>query len=101
MNHEHHAIDVHAHYFPESFLDLIAKHGPAHGFEYQMIEGKGPQFKHGHLTTGPVGPKFVDLDARLSAMAEKGVDVHAMLLSLRLVSWAGGALARLLPASTT
>ena len=27
------AIDVHAHYFPQSFLDLIAKHGPSHGFE--------------------------------------------------------------------
>src|SRR2546430_4978405 len=32
----HHApIDVHAHYFPQDFLDLIAKHGPSHGFEYR------------------------------------------------------------------
>ena len=69
----HHApIDVHAHYFPQDFLDLIAKRGPSHGFEYKMVEGKGPQFKHGHLVTGPVGPKFVDLDARLAAMDEQG-----------------------------
>ena len=27
------AIDVHAHYFPQNFLDLIAKHGPSQGFE--------------------------------------------------------------------
>src|SRR2546426_12296536 len=94
MNHEHHAIDVHAHYFPESFLDLIAKHGPAHGFEYRMIEGKGPKFKHGHLMTGPVGPKFVDLDARLAAMDEQGVEVHAMSLSQPMVYWADGDLAR-------
>src|SRR5262249_6787359 len=46
---QHHAIDVHSHYFPQSFLDLIEKHGPAHGFEYKIVEGKGPQFKHGHL----------------------------------------------------
>ncbi len=54
MSHSHkpYAIDVHAHYFPQSFLDLIAKHGPAYGFEYKMVEGKGPQFKHGHLMTG-------------------------------------------------
>ena len=26
-------IDVHAHYFPQNFLDLIAKHGPSQGFE--------------------------------------------------------------------
>jgi aminocarboxymuconate-semialdehyde decarboxylase len=94
MNHEHHAIDVHAHYFPETFLDLIAKHGPAHGFEYRMVEGKGPQFKHGHLMTGPVGPKFVDLDARLSAMDEQGVEVHAMSLSQPMVYWADGDLAK-------
>src|SRR2546429_3650583 len=87
----HHApIDVHAHYFPQNFLDLIAKHGPSHGFEYRMVEGKGPQFKHGHLMTGPVGPKFVDLDARLAAMDEQGVQVHALSLSQPMVYWAKG-----------
>jgi aminocarboxymuconate-semialdehyde decarboxylase len=59
-----------------------------------MVEGKGPQFKHGHLMTGPVGPKFVDLDARLSAMDEQGVEVHALSLSQPMVYWADGDLAR-------
>jgi aminocarboxymuconate-semialdehyde decarboxylase len=94
MNHGHSAIDIHAHYFPQSFLDLIAKHGPAHGFEYKMVEGKGPQFKHGHLTTGPVGAKFVDLDARLAAMDEQGVETHALSLSQPMVYWADGDLAQ-------
>jgi len=76
--HAHHAIDVHSHYFPQSFLDLIEKHGPSHGFEYQTVEGKGPRFKHGHLVTGPVGPKFVDLDTRLRTMDEQGVEAHAL-----------------------
>src|SRR5207245_2758950 len=78
-------IDVHAHYYQQTFLDLIAKHGPSHGFEYKMVEGKGPQFKHGHLMTGPVGPKFVDLDARLAAMDEQGVEVQALSLSATVV----------------
>jgi len=93
-DHVHHAIDVHTHYFPQGFLDLIEKHGPAHGFEYKMVEGKGPQFKHGHLMTGPVGPKFVDLDARLAAMDEQGVQVHAMSLSQPMVYWGEGPLAQ-------
>jgi aminocarboxymuconate-semialdehyde decarboxylase len=93
-NHPHSAIDVHAHYFPQAFLDLVEKHGPAHGFEYKMVEGKGPQFKHGHVTTGPVGAKFVDLDARLAAMDEQGVAVHALSLSQPMVYWAEGDLAR-------
>ena len=93
-DHVHHAVDVHTHYFPQAFLDLIEKHGPAHGFEYKMVEGKGPQFKHGHAMTGPVGPKFVDLDARLAAMDEQGVQVHAMSLSQPMVYWGEGPLAQ-------
>jgi aminocarboxymuconate-semialdehyde decarboxylase len=92
--HAHHAIDVHSHYFPQSFLDLIEKHGPSHGFEYKNVEGKGPQFKHGHLVTGPVGPKFVDLDTRLQAMDEQGVEAHALSLSQPMVYWAKGDLAQ-------
>lgn len=90
----HHAIDIHSHYFPQSFLDLIEKHGPGHGFEYRIVEGKGPQFRHGHLLTGPVGPKFVDLDARLQVMDEQGVEAHALSLSQPMVYWAQGDLAR-------
>ena len=87
-------IDIHAHYFPQSFLDLIEKHGPAHGFEWKRVEGKGPQFKHGAVMTGPVGPKFVELDARLQAMDEQGVAVHALSLSQPMVYWARDDLAR-------
>src|SRR5204863_7028552 len=59
-----------------------------------MVEGKGPQFKHGHLMTGPVGPKFVDLDARLAVMDEQGVEVHALSLSQPMLYWADGELAK-------
>lgn len=94
MNHSQQPIDVHAHYFPQAFLDLIEKHGPAYGFDFKIVEGKGPQFKHGHVLTGPVGPKFVDLDARLAAMDEQGVEVHALSLSQPMVYWADGAVAQ-------
>jgi aminocarboxymuconate-semialdehyde decarboxylase len=82
-------VDVHAHWYPRRFLELLAQHGPAHGLEWRDVAGKGPQFKVGYLTTGPAGPRFVDLDARLAAMDEQGVAVHALSLSQPMVYWAG------------
>ena len=79
--HSHGPVDVHAHFYPEAFLDLLAQRGAEQGLEWKMVEGKGPQFKVGTLATGPVGPAYVDLDARLAAMDAQGVEVHALSLS--------------------
>jgi len=57
------------HYFPQ-FPSIWSRARPSHGFEYKMVEGKGPQFKHGHLMTGPWG-EVVDLSARLAARTNK------------------------------
>lgn len=81
-------IDVHAHWYPKRFLDLLAKEGPAHGLDWRDTEA-GPQFRIRSLTTGPAGPRFVDLDARLQAMDEQGVAVHALSLTQPMVYWAG------------
>ncbi len=90
LTHPHgNPVDVHAHWYPKAWLDLVAKHGPAYGVEWKEIEGKGPQFKVGHLSTGPAGPRYVGLDARLDAMNEQGVAVHAMSLSQPMAYWAG------------
>jgi aminocarboxymuconate-semialdehyde decarboxylase len=83
------AVDVHAHWYPREWLDLVRDQGPAHGIEWTEVSGKGPQFKVGHLATGPAGPQFVDLDARLTAMDAQGVAVHALSLSQPMVYWAG------------
>ncbi len=82
------AVDVHAHWYPKAFLDLLGKEGSAHGLEWRDTE-QGPQFKIRSVTTGPAGPRFVDLDARLNAMDEQGVDVHALSLTQPMVYWAG------------
>lgn len=93
------AVDVHAHYYPQSFLDLVAAHGAPFGVEWRMVEGKGPQFKVDTLTTGPLGPCFVDLDARLQAMDEQRVGVHMLSLSQPMVYWADRALGEKLAAT--
>ncbi|MGE0805919.1 MAG: amidohydrolase family protein [Burkholderiaceae bacterium] len=82
-------IDVHAHWYPQAWLDLVARHGPEHGVEWRELPGQGPQFRVGPLMTGPAGPRFVDLDARLQAMDEQGVAVHALSLSQPMLYWAG------------
>ena len=82
------AIDVHAHWYPKKFLELLASEGPAHGLEWRETE-YGPQFKYRDVMTGPAGPRFVDLDARLKAMDEQGVTMHALSLSQPMVYWAG------------
>lgn len=92
------AIDVHTHWFPKAFLDFVAKHGPERGVEWKEVEGKGPQFKVGHLMTGPVGPNFTDLDARLAMMDAQGVAAHAVSLSQPHVYWAGRTLGEKLAA---
>ena len=82
------AVDVHAHWYPRRFLELLAREGPAHGLEWKETD-KGPQFRIRNLLTGPAGPRFVDLDARLQAMDEQGVGAHALSLSQPMVYWAG------------
>src|SRR5687768_8958268 len=82
------AIDVHAHWYPKPFLDLLGREGPAHGLEWRDTPA-GPQFKIREVTTGPAGPRFVDLDARLQAMDEQGVAVHVLSLTQPMLYWAG------------
>jgi aminocarboxymuconate-semialdehyde decarboxylase len=85
-------IDVHAHWYPREFTDLLRAQGADHGMELHEIPDKGLQFKLGHLTTGPLGPLYTDLDARLQAMDRQGVAVHALSLSQPMLYWAGRSL---------
>jgi aminocarboxymuconate-semialdehyde decarboxylase len=82
------AVDIHAHWYPRPFLDLLGREGPAHGLEWRDTP-QGPQFKIREVATGPAGPRFVDLDSRLQAMDEQGVAVHALSLSQPMIYWTG------------
>jgi aminocarboxymuconate-semialdehyde decarboxylase len=94
----HRAIDTHAHYYPESYLRLIETEGPANGAECRMVAGQGPALKVGDVQTPPLIRRFTDLDARIAAMDEQGVDVHVLSLSLPMVYWAERALSHKLSA---
>jgi aminocarboxymuconate-semialdehyde decarboxylase len=82
-------IDTHAHYFPESYLKLIAEHGKRCGTTV-VTDDKGARFIQVGLSlrTGPITREFIDLDLRLQEMDRRGVGMHALSLTQPMVYWA-------------
>lgn len=82
-------IDTHAHYFPQTYIDLIAKYGKRCGATV-ITDDKGLTFIQVGLLlrTGPVVREFIDLDARLKIMDRQGLGMHALSLTQPMVYWA-------------
>ena len=89
MNPPIQTIDTHAHYFPQSYIDLIAQHGKRCGTTV-TVDDKGVTFIQVglHLRTGPITRTFIDLDERLKIMDSQGVGMHALSLTQPMVYWA-------------
>lgn len=83
------AIDIHAHYYPQAYLDLIASEGKKFNAEFRMTE-KGFYFKTGDESDGPLPTKFIHLNQRLADMDAQGVAVQALSLTDPMVYWADG-----------
>lgn len=83
------SIDIHAHYFPESYIKLIADHGKHCGTTV-VSDPSGARFIQVGLLlrTGPITKPFIDLDERLKEMDRQGCDVHVLSLSQPMVYWA-------------
>ena len=81
-------IDTHAHYFPQSYIDLVAKYGHRSGTT--VTEANGATFIQVglNLRTGPITRTFIDLDERLKLMDAQGVGMHALSLTQPMVYWA-------------
>ncbi len=81
-------IDIHAHYYPQAYLNAFADADGSFGAYYRE-EPKGPVIDVGPLHAGPLERKFIDLDLRLEAMDIQGVEVQALSLTQPMVYWAG------------
>jgi aminocarboxymuconate-semialdehyde decarboxylase len=82
-------IDTHVHYFPESYLKLIAAHGKRVGTSVVTDSSGNTFIQVGlHLRTGPIVSRFIDLDERIRDMDRQGVTMHALSLTQPMVYWA-------------
>jgi aminocarboxymuconate-semialdehyde decarboxylase len=87
-------IDIHAHFFPESFLRLIEQEGAAAGVRIDRTNPAGPAIVLPGSSTPPLAPQFWDLDLRRKAMDRTGVGVQALSLTMPMVHFANPALGR-------
>src|ERR1700676_2911932 len=79
-------IDIHAHYFPEAYLDLVAGEGKRFDASYRMTE-QGFFIKSPAGSNGPLPAKFIDLKARIADMDQQGVKVQAISLTAPMLYW--------------
>ena len=86
------ALDIHAHYFPESYLRVMEAEGQAFGVTLDRSDPAGPAIKVGAVLGGHLRREFYDLEMRLRAMNRAGVQVHALSLTFPMVYWADGEL---------
>jgi aminocarboxymuconate-semialdehyde decarboxylase len=80
-------IDIHAHYFPQSYLDLVADEGKRFNASYKMTE-KGWFINTPAGNNGPLPTNFIDLKARIADMDLQEVAVQAISLTAPMLYWA-------------
>ncbi|MBI4456739.1 MAG: amidohydrolase [Acidobacteria bacterium] len=85
-------IDIHAHFYPETFLQALHEEGESFGIRVRRSHPEGPVIEMKGGSLGPLKPAFIDLDRRRKEMRHQGVDVHALSLTRPMIYWADGAL---------
>jgi len=80
------AVDIHAHFFPQAYLDVIAEEGPRFGVEYRAAE-EGFYIKTDARFQGPLPYRAVDLQKRIADMDAQGTAVQAMSLTGPMAHW--------------
>jgi aminocarboxymuconate-semialdehyde decarboxylase len=83
-------IDIHAHYFPEAYLDLVAGEGKRFDATYYMTD-KGWFIKTPAGNNGPLAAKFIDMKARIADMDQQGVAMQAISLTAPMLYWGDAA----------
>jgi aminocarboxymuconate-semialdehyde decarboxylase len=70
-------IDIHAHFYPQAYLDLLQRRGYPENTVYSTADPARPHAP-GSRTHKLRDRAFTDLDRRLAAMDAQRVDVHAL-----------------------
>lgn len=80
------SVDIHAHFFPQEYLDVLAAEGPRFQVEYRRAE-EGIYIKTEARLQGPLPHRVVDLNQRIADMDAQGVAVQAMSLTGPMAHW--------------
>jgi aminocarboxymuconate-semialdehyde decarboxylase len=80
------AVDIHAHFFPQEYLDVLAEDGARFGVEYRAAE-EGFYIKTDARFQGPLPYRSVDLKMRIADMDANGTAVQAMSLTGPMAHW--------------
>lgn len=80
------SIDIHAHYYPESYCDLVGGAGKQFGGKF-TCDDTSFSFQTPAGGLGPLPMKFINVDERLKDMDASGVDVQALSLSVPMAYW--------------
>jgi aminocarboxymuconate-semialdehyde decarboxylase len=87
-------IDIHSHFYPESYLRLIEQEGAAAGARIDRSRGDGPAIVLPGVSTPPLSPAYWDLDLRIKAMNRTGIAVQALSLTSPMTYFASPSLGR-------
>jgi aminocarboxymuconate-semialdehyde decarboxylase len=80
-------IDIHAHWYPREWLDLLARDGAGEGAKLERTAEGGYKIQAKHIANA-FDERFVGLEDRLQAMDKRKVDVQALSLTTPMVYWA-------------
>ncbi|MCY4463880.1 MAG: amidohydrolase family protein [Albidovulum sp.] len=86
-------IDIHAHFYPESYLKMVESEGKPHGISCDWPPGGSPSIDIGG-TIMPIEKRFYDIEDRLASMDKQRVGVHVLSLTQPMVYWAPRSLAK-------
>jgi aminocarboxymuconate-semialdehyde decarboxylase len=86
------AIDIHAHWYPQEWLDVFVKEGAREGASLERGADGIYRLKAKHITNA-FDERFVVVSQRVEAMDKRRIDVHALSLTTPMVYWASPPLA--------
>jgi len=86
------AIDIHAHWYPEEWIEVFEKDGAREGASLERLAGGGYRLKAKHITN-VFDERFVVVPQRVEEMNKRRIDVHALSLTAPMVYWASPGLA--------
>jgi len=81
------SIDIHAHYYSESYCDLVGGEGQKFGGKF-TCDASSFSFQTPAGGLGPLPLKFINIDERIADMDASGVDMQALSLSVPMAYWA-------------